>query len=373
MNLFTWFQFLVGLGLLAAGAELLVRGAARIAAACGISPLVIGLTIVAYGTSTPELAVNLKAAAAGQPDVALGNVVGSNLFNVLFILGACALVKPLIVDAQLIRLEVPLMIIASVVVWVLSLDGVIGRWDGALLFAAVVVYTGFAIRQSRRESAAIQAEFAGERHLPRPPPVRNPRFWLVQAGLIAAGLVVLVVGARTVVDAAVLLARAWGVSELVIGLTIIAAGTSLPEVATSIVATVRGQRDIAIGNIVGSNLYNLGSILGISALLAPGGLAVAPAVVRFDFPVMTAAAVACLPIFLTGYRIQRWEGALFFGYYLVYLAYVIMAAQEHDALPAFSAVMLWFVLPLTAVTLAVLMGRAMRRGRADAAGTRRSA
>jgi cation:H+ antiporter len=353
----TGLVFILGLACLGAGAELLVRGAARIATACGIAPLVVGLTIVAYGTSTPELAVNLKAAAAGQADLAIGNVIGSNIFNILLILGVCAVLQPLVVAAQLVRLDVPLLIGASLVVWGMSFDGVISRFDGAVLFAGIVVYTVFAIRQSRRETAAVQAEYQEAPHVPARRPERGAKFWLLQLTLILTGLAVLVVGARWVVDASVEIARALGVSELIIGLTIIAAGTSLPEVATSVVATVRGQRDIAIGNAVGSNLYNLGSILGLSALLAPDGLAVSPAVARFDLPVMTAVAVACLPVFFTGHTIARWEGGLFVGYYAAYTAYLVLAAREHDALPAFSAVMMWFVIPLTVVTLAVVVAR----------------
>jgi len=353
----TIFLLIVGLALLVAGAELLVRGAAKIASVCGISPLVIGLTIVAYGTSTPELAVNLKAAAAGQADIAIGNVVGSNIFNVLFILGLCALIKPLVVAAQLVRLDVPLMMGASVGTWWLASDGVLSRFDGALLFTGIAIYTVFAIRQSRKESAAVKAEYEHEAHLPASRPARGAKFWVVQTTLILGGLVVLVVGARWVVDSSITIAQSLGISELVIGLTIIAAGTSLPEVATSIVATLRGQRDIAIGNVVGSNLYNLGAILGVSALLMPEGLAVSPAALRFDIPVMTAVAVACLPVFFTGHTIARWEGGLFFGYYVAYTAYLVLAAQQHDALPAFSTVMLWFIIPLTVVTLGVVLTR----------------
>ena len=346
--------FVLGLVLLVVGAELLVRGAARLAARFGISPLVIGLTVVAFGTSAPEMAVSVQAGLAGQADIAVGNVVGSNIFNVLFILGVSALIVPLVVSGQLVRLDVPIMIGVSVLLLVMALDGRISRLDGLLLFAGIVAYTVFAIRQGRRESPAVQAEYAQEFGSGGSP-------WLerlpVQIAFIVAGLALLVLGAHWLVSGAVVIARLFGVSDLVIGLTIVAAGTSLPELATSVVAALRGERDIAVGNIVGSNIFNILAIAGIAAVVAPGGLAVAPALLRFDIPVMIAVALACLPIFASGHLITRWEGVLFLGYYAAYVLYLILAATQHDALPAFSAAMFGFVMPLTVVTLIVLLVR----------------
>lgn len=349
--------FVLGLILLVGGAELLVRGASRLAARLGISPLVIGLTVVAFGTSAPELAVSVQAGLAGQADIAVGNIVGSNIFNVLFILGVAALIVPLVVSQQLVRIEVPLMIGVSVLLLVMALDGNISGFDGMLLFVGIVAYTVFTVRQSRRESAAVQAEYAqeygdgnsaGRGRLP------------LQIALIIAGLALLVLGAHWLVGGAVAIARHFGVSELIIGLTIVAAGTSLPEVATSIMAALRGERDIAVGNVVGSNIFNILGIAGIASMVTPGGLDVAPALIRFDIPVMIAVALACLPIFASGHLIARWEGALFLGYYVAYVLYLILAATAHDGLPAYSAAMLGFVLPLTAVTLIVLLARARR-------------
>ncbi|MEA3300087.1 MAG: calcium/sodium antiporter [Pseudomonadota bacterium] len=347
--------FLVlGLALLIVGAELLVRGASRLALRFGISPLVIGLTVVALGTSSPELAVGVQAGLAGQSDIAVGNIVGSNIFNVLFILGLAALILPLAVSQQLVRLDVPLMIGTSLLFWIMALDGRIGRFDGLLLLAGIIAYTVFAIRQGRREGPAIEAEYAQEFGA-------ADNGWLarlpVQLTLIAVGLALLVLGASWLVDGAVAIARVLGVSEVVIGLTIIAAGTSLPEVATSIVAALRGERDIAVGNVVGSNLFNLLGIGGIAALVTPGGLEVVAPLLHLDLPVMVAVAFACLPIFATGHRIARWEGALFIGYYAAYVSYLILASTGHAALSAFSGVMLGFVLPITVVTLAVLWTR----------------
>jgi cation:H+ antiporter len=348
--------FVGGVALLIAGAEAIVRGASRLAAALGISPLVIGLTVVAFGTSSPELAVSLRASLEGEPDIALGNVVGSNIFNVLFILGLSAVIAPLVVAQQLVRLDVPLLIGVSLLVFALALDGTIGRIDGLLLFAGVIGYSVFVVRQSLRETAEVRLEYEtefGRR-------TRGLKQWLVHVALVALGLVMLVAGSRWLVSGAVAVAEALGLSELVIALTIIAAGTSLPEVATSVIASIRGERDIAVGNVVGSGLFNLLAILGLASLVAAEGIRVAPAVLRFDLPVMIAVSTACLPIFFTGYRIDRWEGFLFLAYFAAYTLYLILAAAQHDALPAFSTAMELFVLPLTSVTLGVLAIRAWR-------------
>ncbi len=360
MDFLTIVMLIAGLVLLVAGAEALVRGASRLAAAVGISPLVIGLTVVAFGTSSPEMAVSTQAALNGQADIALGNVVGSNIFNVLFILGVSALITPLIVAQQLIRLDVPIMIGVSVLLLLLGLDGRLGLFDGILLFAGIVVYTVFAIWQSRREQAQVQAEYAQEYGVD----ARKSRGALqvaINIGLVVGGLVLLVLGSQWLVQGAIAIATFFGVSELVIGLTIVAAGTSLPEVAASIIAALKGERDIAVGNVVGSNIFNILAILGISSIVGPEGIAVSAAALRFDIPVMIAVAVACLPIFFTGYTIARWEGALFLGYYVVYTTFLILTATQHEALSVLSGVMI-FVLPLTAITLVVLMVRALRSG-----------
>lgn len=359
MSLATVAQFALGLCLLATGGEMLVRGASRLAVAAGISPLVMGLTVVTYGTTSPELAVSLRAAITGQADIALGNVVGSNIFNILFILGFAALLLPLAVSSRVIRLDVPIMIGASLLLFVLALDGRLGHLDGLLLLAGLATYTLFAVRQSRRETAAIEAEYR-RRYGREPGGICHLRDAAVPLGAILAGLGLLFMGARWLVEGAVALARAFEVSELIIGLTVVAAGTSLPEVATAIVATLRDEREIAVGNIIGSCLYNIMFILGLASLVAPGGIAVAPAALTFDIPVMIGVAVACLPICFTAHRIARWEGALFLAYYTAYTLYLILAALEHDALPMFSATMSLFVIPLTAITLAVLVLRARR-------------
>lgn len=341
--------------MLIGGAELLVRGASRLARAAGISPLVVGLTIVAFGTSSPELAVTIGAAWSGRAEVALGNVVGSNILNVLLILGLSAAVAPLAVSRQLVRLDVPLVIGASLLVLVLGLDGRIGRWDGLGLFASVVIYTSVLVWRSRQKPS-------GRAEPEAPSPGRDRRRWVRDALFTGIGLALLVVGAQWLVDAAVTTAKALRMSELVIGLTIVAAGTSLPEVATSVVASLRGERDIAVGNVVGSNLFNLLAVLGAGSAVSPEGIPVPPGALTFDIPVMIAVAVAMLPVFFTGYTIARWEGLMFLGYYVAYTIYLILDATDHAAVPALRTAMTAFVLPLTAVTLVVLAARALRRG-----------
>ncbi|ETX01317.1 MAG: sodium:calcium antiporter [Candidatus Entotheonella factor] len=343
-------QFVLGLAVMILGAELLVRGAARLATALGLSPLVIGLTVVAYGTGAPELAISVQASLSGQATLSLGNVVGSNTFNVLLILGLSALITPLVVSQQLVRLDVPLMIVASLLLFVFALDGHLAQWEGACLCLGAVGYTVFSIVQSRKESEAIHAQYAEGIKVAQP---ETKPSWVIQIALIIVGLGCLVWGARWMVAAAVAMAEAFGLSELVIGLTIVAAGTSLPEVATSIAASIRGERDIAVGNVVGSNMFNILAVLGLAGLVAPSAIQIPPAALRFDIPVLIAVAIACLPIFFTGHVIARWEGALFLGYYLAYLLYVLLAATEHRALSIFSHIMLLFVLPLTGITLCV--------------------
>jgi cation:H+ antiporter len=347
--------FLPGLALLLGGAEFLVRGASRLAAKVGVSPLVIGLTVVAFGTSAPELSVSLGSAFNGRVDIAFGNVVGSNIFNVLVILGLAALISPLAVNLQLIRFEVPLMVGISALVLLFGLDGVVNRWEGLLLFAGIIAYTVWAVRESRKESQAVKAEFAKEYQAPA---AASP--W-IQIGLIALGLAMLVLGAEWLVEGAVALATWAGLSELVIGLTIVAMGTSLPEVATSVVAALRGERDIAVGNVIGSNLFNIMAVLGLTAAVAPGGVAVSPAALNFDVPVMIAVSLVCLPVFISGAVIDRWEGGIFLLYYALYAAFLVLKSTRHDMIQAFADAVLTFVLPLTLVTLAFIFWREFRK------------
>ena len=362
MTLMTYVYLIAGLVLLVAGAEVLVRGAAKLAAQFGIPPLVIGLTVVAFGTSAPETAVSVQSALNGSGDLAIGNVVGSNIANVLLILGVTALVAPLVVSRQLIRLDVPIMIGASLVTFGLAWDGELSRFDGALLFAGVLAYTGFLIYSARKDKGGDDDEFAKEFGLDEAP---KPYAWAINLGLIIAGLVLLVVGSNFLVEGAVTLARALGISELVIGLTVVAVGTSLPELATSILAAIKGERDIAVGNIVGSNIFNLLCVLGLASMVAPAAVAVSPNALAFDFPVMIAVAIACLPIFFSGYRINRWEGLLFLGYYVAYTLYLVMFSTGRPLAQTFGDAMIGYALPLTAITLVIIAGRAWHRQRGE--------
>ncbi|UCE31198.1 MAG: calcium/sodium antiporter [Burkholderiales bacterium] len=350
--------YVAGLVALVLGAESLVRGSSRLALGLGISPLVVGLTIVAFGTSAPELAVSVGAVVSGRTDIAIGNVIGSNVLNVLLILGVSALIVPLVVHAQIIRQEVPVMIGASVILVAMVMDGTLGRIDALVLVLLMLGYTVFLVRQSRAASASTRDEYAGElRHSSRWDRHRG-----VQLLLVLVGMALLVVGARWLVEAAVEVARGLGISDVVIGLTVVAVGTSMPEIATSLIAALRGERDIAVGNVVGSNTFNILACLGAAGLFAADGLVLAPSVLNFDLWVMVAVAVACLPVFVTGNEIARWEGALFVAYLVAYMLYLVLNAQHHDALPAFSAVMLSFVIPLTVVTLVIVLVRTLAQG-----------
>ncbi|WP_417777914.1 calcium/sodium antiporter, partial [Stutzerimonas xanthomarina] len=266
MSLITFAYLIGGLVLLVAGAEALVRGAAKLASRFGIPPLIIGLTVVAFGTSAPETAVSVQASLNGSGDIAVGNVIGSNIANILLILGLSALIAPLVVSRQLIRLDVPVMIGAGLLCYGLAWNGSISRLDGILLLVALLGYTLFLVIASKREQPGpgvdeFDTEFG-------PDPAAKPYAWVLQLLLIVLGLGLLVGGSNLLIEGAVGLARALGLSELVIGLTVVAIGTSMPELATSVLAVIRGERDIAVGNIVGSCIFNLLLVLGAGAAVA---------------------------------------------------------------------------------------------------------
>ncbi|MFH1265697.1 MAG: calcium/sodium antiporter [Planctomycetota bacterium] len=353
----------VGLGVLLAGGEVLVRGASGLATAFRVSPLVIGLTVVAFGTSAPELAVVLQSSFAGQTDLAIGNVVGSCIFNVLVVLGLTAVVLPVVVSARLVRLEVPLMIASSVLLLLFGLDGVLGWLDGLVLFAGLAGYMVWTVWQSRRESVRFQGEFEGAIETRAGVGQRHAAWNVaVLSGLVIGGLVLLVLGSKWLVNGSVAIARLLQISELMIGLTIVAVGTSLPEIVTSILATLRGQSEIAVGNVVGSNIFNILAVLGFSSIVAPGGIEVSRDALSLDIPVMIAVAVACLPIFFTQHRIDRWEGYLFLGYYVAYTVYLILHATAPERGHTFALILLLFVVPLTTITLLIAGVRALPGG-----------
>ncbi len=362
-------QMVAGLALLVLGGETLVRGASGLAFRIGMSSLVVGLTVVAFATSAPELAVTLDAVLSGEPDLAVGNVVGSNIANVLLVLGISAVLLPLAVKAQVVRIDLPVMVGLSVLLLFLALDGTIGALDGAVLLAALAGYVTLAVLLGRRAGSGTppddgaSAEGADPPTRSDPAPSSAPGSTLRNVVLVAIGVVMLVVGANLLVDGAVRIATELGVSNLVIGLTVVAIGTSMPELATSVVAARRGERDLAVGNVVGSNIFNIGLVLGVPAVLGAAGVPVPEAAIALDIPLMIAASFALLPVAFTGLVVARWEGGLFLGLYLAYTTFVLLAATEHDALEGFTAAMVTFVLPLVAVTLVVLTLYEVRRRR----------
>lgn len=348
MDLLDIARIVGGLVLLVGGGELLVRGASNLATRVGISPLVVGLTVVSVATSAPELAVTVGAVLDDQPDLAVGNVVGSNTANTLLILGIAALVLPLAVREQLVKIDVPVMIGLSLALLLVAHDGVITSLEGAVLLLAMVVHTVVTVvvskRAQRKEVRKRRAPAAREGE-----PMRVP----LALGLVVGGVALLVGGAQLLVDGAVNIAEGLGISGLVVGLTVVAVGTSLPELAASVIAAVRGERDLAVGNVVGSCIANIGLVLGLPAILSSGGLPVPHPAIAFDIPLMIAAAVALAPVIFTGFTVARWEGGLFVLLYAAYTAFVVLNATRHEALQGFEFVMVLFVLPLVALTLVV--------------------
>jgi cation:H+ antiporter len=317
-----------GLVVLVLGAEFLVRGSVRIAERAGISPLLIGLTIVGFGTSTPELVTSVQAAIVGSPGIAVGNIVGSNLFNILVILGIAAMIQPLAVAEGALRRDGVLGVATAVLFGAVALVWTLDRMVGLLLLGGLVAYLVAAWRQERAIQATggpHGAAFDRAEAFEAADPALRPGGaagadaggWLKPAALAFGGLFLLVVGSRFLVGGSIDLARVLGVSEAVIGLTIVAAGTSMPELATSALAALRRQADVAIGNVLGSNIYNILGIGGVTALIAP--TAVPAEMVRFDLPVMIAASAGLLLLLWTGRRLSRREGALLFALYGVYV------------------------------------------------------
>ena len=313
----TFLFLLAGLVLLYFGAEGLVRGSSSIALRLGVSPLLIGLTVVAFGTSAPELVVSLKAALMGQGDISVGNVVGSNICNIGLILGLSALIVPIKVASQIVRVDTPIMIAVTALALVLLYDGRLSRMEGIFLFVLLVAYLIFSIILAKKKPAdALSAEFSEEIKL-------SKRGLAVDLAMVIGGLVMLVFGARFLVDSAIEIARAVGLSEAVIGLTIVAIGTSLPELATSLVAAWKKEADIAVGNVVGSNIFNILGILGISAVVTPLS---STGITGIDLGLMMAFAMALLLFARTGYQVTRGEGLVMLMGYTMFLAWLVMAA-----------------------------------------------
>lgn len=344
--------FTIGLIILLAGAEFLVSSSSKVAFRFGLSPVLIGITIVAFATSAPEIAVSVDAALAGESTMAIGNVLGSNVANILLILGLSALLSPVLISKRIIRLDIPIMIGITLLVYVLSLDQLISTLDGIILLIVFTAFMIFQIKQAKKEKLLEKNKPDNE--------IIHKSLW-VQIIWFLLGLALLVGGANLLVDNGVIIARTWGLSELVIGLTIIAIGTSLPEVATSVLAAYRGEQDLSVGNVIGSNIFNLLLVLGLSSIISSTGIEVPRSSLVFDFPFLIAVSIACIPIFFTGFEIARWEGGVFIGYYIAYLSYLILESTQHDLLNEFSIVMGVFVIPITILTLIILVYRFWRR------------
>ncbi|NJN23161.1 MAG: calcium/sodium antiporter [Acaryochloridaceae cyanobacterium RL_2_7] len=351
-----------GFILLVLGAEVLVRGASRIAAMLSIPPLIIGLTIVAYGTSAPELFVSVQSSLQGNADIALGNVVGSNIFNVLCVLGLSSLIAPLVVSQQIIRLDVPIMVGVSLLLFGLGLDGQLNRPEGIFLFMGGVGYTLFLLWQGLKEpDGDVQEEYNQEYAYQSDNQVMS---WGINIGLVAAGFICLALGSDWLVDSASTIARSLGVSDLVIGLTIVAIGTSLPELATSIMASIKGERDIAVGNVVGSNIFNILAVLGVASMSSSsGGVTIASSALWMDIPIMILVAIACLPICFTGNIINRWEGGIFVGYYVLYSVHLVLKSTGHGALDTYNLVIGFGVLPMTLLVFGFNVWQEFQQGR----------
>lgn len=316
--------FLIGLVVIILGAELILRTSTRIANFLGIQPIIIGLTVVAIGTSMPELAVGITAAAEGKGALAIGNIAGTNIMNILFILGLSAAIRALPLHAMSIKLDLPVMIGAALALTAMAWDGVLQAYEGILLLLAAVVYTVVLIRFSRMESASIKKEYEEEFEPKQRPPVKTTWLWAWNIALLGSGIYLTVIGADWLVSGAVSIASSLGVSDAIIGLTIVAVGTSAPELVTTIIATIKNDRDVAVGNLIGSSITNILVILGITCILAPGGIDVSKDILWFDLPLAALVAIICYPVFRSDKKISRREGTVFVILYLVYITSLLL-------------------------------------------------
>lgn len=345
--------FAAGIILLLGGAHLLVSSSSALAVRFGIPAIFIGVTVVAFATSAPEIAVSIDAVLNDRAGLALGNVIGSNIANILLILGLSAVISPIKVTRRVIWLDIPIMIFVSVVLYLLALDQRLQPLDGIIMLILFTGFMAFQIYQAKRgKNSTIYEDEDHELGASV-----NP--WL-QAVLLILGFALLALGAHWLVESAIVIARVWGMSELIIGLTIVAIGTSLPELATSVLAAGRNESDLSVGNVIGSNIFNILLVLGISAFFSSDGLPISTAALALDLPFMVAVSIACLPIFFTGHVIARWEGLVFLGYYIAYLLYLFLDATQHEYLNLFNEVMLLFVAPITVLTLLVFAIRSWR-------------
>jgi cation:H+ antiporter len=343
--------FIAGLVALIAGAELFLKAVDHFGLKWGVSPLIMGLTVVAFATGAPELAISLKAALNGSADLVLGNIIGSNIANILLILGITALIAPINITRRIVKVDVPVVIGASVLLYVLAMDGGLSALDGTFLLAGLLgysYYTFLHIKKSREDDAEEEEPVFEYEQSPEDLAQGN-WFYIKNVGLLLIGLALIVIGSDWMVDSAVEIALFLGLSELVIGLTIVSIGTSLPEVATSLSAARKGSADIAVANVLGSNLYNIFLTLGLTLVIAPGVLAVSADAIQLDLPFMVAVSIACIPIFVAGFNLTRLDGSLFLLYYSTYLTYLVLNAMSSPVAHTLEWIMLWFVLPATVI------------------------
>lgn len=315
--------FLFGLIVITVGAEILLKGASKIASLLNIRPIVIGLTVVSVGTSLPELAVGLTAIGEGAGDIAVGNIAGTNIVNILFILGLSAAIRPLPLQMKSVKTELYTMIFAGILLFVLSLDGRLNTWDGLLMFILGIIYLIIIVRTSKNERAFVQSEFKEEFEPSTTKEKSDYKVWSWNVMLLFCGIIATIYGAEKLVDGAVSIAQYFGMSDAVIGLTIIAIGTSAPELATTIVGTIRNGRDVAIGNLLGSSIINIFIILGITSIFTSNGVNVSDDILWFDLPLVALVALVCYPVFRSDQMVSRREGILFVSLYLAYLSYLL--------------------------------------------------
>jgi len=341
----TVFLFILGLAVLIGGAELFLRAVDKFGAAWSVSPVVMGLTVVAFATGAPELAISLQAAIDGKPDLVLGNILGSNVANILLILGIAGLVHPLKITNRIIKVDVPMVIMASTLLFILAIDGLLSPLDGGIIFIGLILYSIFMYFQIKKDRKQNKRKKSEEVKLDEPV---TPQFYGKYILLLLGGLVFIVLGSRWMVASAVEIAGILGISELIIGLTIVSIGTSLPEVATSVSAVRHGDSDTAVANVMGSNLYNILLTLSLTVLIAPGAIDVSQEAINLDLPIMLIVAIACLPLFWPGKELGRKEAIGFLFYYVAYMTYLVFLAMEHPFKETMEVIMVWGIFPITA-------------------------
>lgn len=341
--------FIAGLLALIAGAELFLKAVDHFGLKWGISPLIMGLTVVAFATGAPELAISIKAAASGNADLVLGNIIGSNIANILLILGITSLIAPLNITKRVIKIDVPIVIAASVLLFVIAMDGALTTLDGVILIAGFIAYSVFTYFQIQKgkEEEGIDEVFQYEKSLDELS--QGAYFYIKNGGFLLVGLGLIVLGSNWMVNSAVSIAKVLGISELVIGLTIVSIGTSLPEVATSLASARKGNADIAVANVLGSNLYNILLTLGLTLIIAPNILTVSTDAINLDLPFMVAVSIVCIPIFIAGFNLTRLDGSFFLIYYATYLTYLVLKSFGSVYAGYIETGMTFAVIPITII------------------------